>query len=88
MPHFILFFLSLPPPLTGRKVWPTVWSSPFLPWYRKLEINLLYFGIRKFSTHIVSLGFFCIVVPLSMFTPEVSIPVSNRGSGGLRGCKR
>ena len=38
----------------------------------KLELLLLYFGIRKFATHWVSLGFFCTLVPLSVFTPEVS----------------
>ncbi len=43
----------------------------------KLELLVLYFGIRKFATHWVSLGFFCTLVPLSVFTPEVhhrSIP--------------
>lgn len=37
----------------------------------KLELLVLYFGIRKFATHWVSLGFFCTLVPLSVFTPEV-----------------
>ncbi len=40
----------------------------------KLELLLLYFGIRKFATHWVSLGFFCTLVPLSVFTPEVGSP--------------
>ena len=35
----------------------------------------IYFGIRKFSTHWVSLGFFCTLVPLSVFSPEVHIPL-------------
>lgn len=46
-----------------------------LSWYRKLELNLLYFFLRKTSSHFVSLGFFCFLVPLSVFTPEISIPL-------------
>ena len=48
-----------------------IWRSS-LPMSAKLELLLLYFGIRKFATHWVSLGFFCTLVPLSVFTPEVS----------------
>ena len=48
-----------------------IWKSA-LPMTAKLELLLLYFGIRKFATHWVSLGFFCTIVPLSVFTPEVS----------------
>jgi hypothetical protein len=47
-----------------------VWRSS-LPLARKLELVLLYFGVRKCSTHLVSLGFFCTLVPLTVFTPEV-----------------
>ena len=47
-----------------------IWKSS-LPMSAKLELLLLYFGIRKFATHWVSLGFFCTLVPLSIFTPEV-----------------
>jgi hypothetical protein len=47
-----------------------------LPIVRKLELILLYFGVRKCSTHFVSMGFFCTLVPLTVFTPEV---------GGCRG---
>lgn len=46
-------------------------TRPQLPLYRKLELLLLYFGVRKCSTHFVSLGFFCTLVPLTVFTPEV-----------------
>ena len=49
-----------------------IWASS-LPLGAKLELILCYFGIRKFATHWVSLGFFCTLVPLSMFTPEVSL---------------
>ena len=41
----------------------------------KLDLILCYFGIRKFSTHWVSLGFFNTLVPLSIFTPEVLAPL-------------
>ena len=41
----------------------------------QVDILFCYFGIRKFATHWVSLGFFCMLVPLSTFTPEVSIPL-------------
>lgn len=37
----------------------------------QVDILFCYFGIRKFATHWVSLGFFCMLVPLSTFTPEV-----------------
>ena len=50
-----------------------IWASK-LPLLRKLELILLYFGVRKFATHWVSLGFFCTLVPLSIFTPEVQPP--------------
>ncbi|EFN51937.1 hypothetical protein CHLNCDRAFT_139598 [Chlorella variabilis] len=59
------------------------WSAVFLhdvaclnelPLGRKVELILLYFGVRKCSTHLVSLGFFCTLVPLTVFTPEVHIP--------------
>ncbi|KAI3430675.1 hypothetical protein D9Q98_005265 [Chlorella vulgaris] len=50
-----------------------IWRSQ-LPLLRKLELIVLYFGVRKWSTHMVSLGFFCTLVPLTVFTPEVRIP--------------
>ena len=53
-----------------RKAAADIWASG-LPTMRKLDLILLYFGVRKFSTHWVSLGFFCTLVPLSIFTPEV-----------------
>ena len=49
-----------------------IWASS-LPLSAKLELIVCYFGIRKFATHWVSLGFFCTLVPLSMFTPEVGL---------------
>lgn len=49
-----------------------VLASP-LPALRKAELLLCYFGLRKFATHWVSLGFFCTIVPLSVFTPEVGL---------------
>jgi len=58
-----------------------VWASA-LPLHRKLELVLLYFGVRKCATHLVSLGFFCTLVPLTVFTPEVG------GVGGWAGAKQ
>ena len=52
-----------------RRAAPDNWRSG-LPLGTKLELLLLHFGVRKFATHWVSLGFFCTLVPLSMFTPE------------------
>ncbi len=46
-----------------------IWRSA-LPLTTKLELLVLYFGLRKFATHWVSLGFFCTLVPLTVFTPE------------------
>lgn len=51
---------------------------------RKLELILFYFGIRKCSTHLVSLGFFCTLVPLTVFTPEVRWGWGWQGGGGWR----
>lgn len=53
-----------------RKAAVDIWASS-LPMQKKLDLIVLYFGIRKFATHWVSLGFFCTLVPLSIFTPEV-----------------
>ncbi|DBA75218.1 TPA: hypothetical protein ACH3X1_010513 [Trebouxia sp. C0004] len=57
-----------------RKAAVDIWGSS-LPLFSKLDLIFCYFGIRKFATHWVSLGFFCTIVPLSVFTPEVSIPL-------------
>ena len=54
-----------------RKASSDIWASS-LPMSRKLELICCYFGVRKFATHWVSLGFFCGLVPLSIFTPEVN----------------
>ena len=51
-----------------------IWASS-LPLSSKLNLIVIYFGIRKFATHWVSLGFFCTLVPLSVFVPEVNIPL-------------
>ena len=53
-----------------RKAAVDIWDSS-LPMICKLDLIVCYFGIRKFATHWVSLGFFCTLVPLSIFTPEV-----------------
>lgn len=42
-----------------------------IPWHRKLEIFLIVFGVQKFLCHWVNFGFYCVLVPLSVFTPEV-----------------
>lgn len=51
-----------------------IWNSS-IPIWRKLELVFIYFGARKCATHFVALGFFCTLVPLSVFTPEVNVPV-------------
>lgn len=51
-----------------------IWASN-LPLPRKLELVIMYFGVRKCLTHFIALGFFCTLVPLSVFTPEVHIPM-------------
>lgn len=55
----------------GAKLHKTSGSN--LSTYRKLELILCYFGIRKVATHWVSMCFFCGIVPLSTFTPEVGM---------------
>ena len=58
-----------------------IWRSA-LPITTKLELLVLYFGLRKFATHWVSLGFFCTLVPLTVFTPEVRGPACVRQGCG------
>ncbi len=68
-----------------RRAAKDIWASS-LPMSSKLELILCYFGIRKFATHWVSLGFFCTLVPLSMFTPEVStLPSASTASASMTG---
>ncbi len=50
-----------------------IWAST-IPLPRKIELTVMYFGVRKVATHFVALGFFCTLVPLAVFTPEISIP--------------
>ena len=57
-----------------RKAAVDIWASS-LPLHSKLDLILCYFGIRKVATHWVSMGFFCGLVPLSVFTPEVTRPL-------------
>ncbi|KAL0045322.1 hypothetical protein WJX82_003810 [Trebouxia sp. C0006] len=57
-----------------RKAAVDIWASS-LPLHSKLDLILCYFGIWKVATHWVSMGFFCGLVPLSVFTPEVSVPL-------------
>ncbi len=57
-----------------RKAAVDIWASS-LPLHCKLDLILCYFGIRKVATHWVSMGFFCGLVPLSVFTPEVTRPL-------------
>eukprot|EP01025_Chloroclados_australasicus_P025040 TRINITY_DN2505_c0_g1_i1.p1 TRINITY_DN2505_c0_g1~~TRINITY_DN2505_c0_g1_i1.p1 ORF type:complete len:527 (-),score=49.87 TRINITY_DN2505_c0_g1_i1:2452-4032(-) len=56
------------------KAWTDI-SYSKIPPFNKVQLNLCYFGVRKVASHIVNLGFFCVLVPLSVFTPEVSIPL-------------
>jgi beta-mannan synthase len=42
-----------------------------ISWIRKMEICLVIFCVQKFLCHWVNFGFFCVLVPLSVFTPEV-----------------
>ena len=64
-----------------RKAAQDIWASS-LPMFSKLDLIFCYFGIRKFATHWVSLGFFCTIVPLSVFTPEVSTLTSLQSKHG------
>jgi beta-mannan synthase len=50
-----------------------IWASS-IPLPRKIEVTVMYFGVRKVATHFVALGFFCTLVPLAVFTPEIHIP--------------
>lgn len=57
-----------------RRAGTAIWSSK-IPLMKKLELNVMFFGIRKCASHMLALGFFCFLVPLSVFTPEVSVPL-------------
>lgn len=56
------------------RTWRDIASAP-IPFPRKVELLVMYFGVRKCATHFVALGFFCTLVPLTMYTPDVSIPM-------------
>eukprot|EP00803_Ostreobium_quekettii_P007661 evm.model.scf_730EXC.1 EVM.evm.TU.scf_730EXC.1 scf_730EXC:15780-23573(+) len=51
-----------------------IWASK-ISLLSKMELNIMYFFMRKSVMHFASFGFFCFLVPLSVFTPEVSIPM-------------
>ncbi|CAG9466826.1 unnamed protein product [Pedinophyceae sp. YPF-701] len=51
-----------------------IWRSR-LPLLRKLELIVVFFGVRKVLTHVASLGFFCMMVPLSMLVPSLVAPL-------------
>lgn len=56
------------------RTWRDIAAAP-IPFPRKVELLVMYFGVRKCSTHFVALGFFCTLVPLTMYTPDVTIPM-------------
>lgn len=54
------------------KVFPEILRSP-LPFSRKMELVTSYFGVGKAMTHIVCLLFYCVLLPVSVFTPELQV---------------
>lgn len=46
-----------------------------ISWLSKFDILFCCFGLRKIGTHFVTLGFFCLLLPLSVITPEISVPM-------------
>eukprot|EP00958_Prasinococcus_capsulatus_P004003 scaffold375_cov378-Prasinococcus_capsulatus_cf.AAC.8 len=56
-----------------RKAMNSVWNSK-IPFVQKLYLNIFFFGTRLFATHIVSFVFYCSLVPIAVYAPEVSIP--------------
>jgi len=58
-----------------RQAMSSVWKSE-IPLWQKLYLNIFFFGSRMFATHFIALVFYCTIVPLSLFVPEVHIPYS------------
>lgn len=56
-----------------RKATAAVWASR-IPFTQKVYLNVFFFGSRLFATHIVSFFFFCVLIPLSVLTPTVTVP--------------
>ena len=56
-----------------RQVWGEILAAP-ISWQRKAEVIVLTFGVRKFATHFVTLGFFCLLVPLATVHQEARAP--------------
>ncbi len=54
------------------KGFPEIVRSP-LPLSRKVELVGSYFGVGKAATHIVCLLFYCVLLPVSVFTPELQV---------------
>jgi hypothetical protein len=42
-----------------------------IPFMRKCEVFFVIFILAEFACHWVNFGFFCMLVPLSIFTPKV-----------------
>jgi len=57
-----------------RKASNQMWAAK-ISLARKFYINIFFFGIRLFATHIVSFVFYCVLVPVSVLWPEVHIPL-------------
>ena len=56
-----------------RNVLPEIARSE-QPLVRKLDILYCYFGIGKFLTHLICLLFYCLLLPITAFMPELSVP--------------
>ncbi len=56
------------------QVLPDLWRSKINLKY-KFDLLLWFFGVGKFCTHVTCFIFYCFVVPLSVFTPEVPVPI-------------
>jgi beta-mannan synthase len=56
------------------KVLPDLWRSKIALKY-KIDLLLWFFGVGKFATHTTCFVFYCFVVPLSVFTPQIPVPI-------------
>lgn len=54
------------------KALPEIVQSP-LPMRRKVELVVCFFAVGKATTHVVCLLFYCMLLPLSVFTPELQV---------------
>ncbi|PIA54792.1 hypothetical protein AQUCO_00900991v1 [Aquilegia coerulea] len=57
-----------------RKMVVEIWRNKRVTLWKKLYVIYSFFFVRKIVAHIVTFVFYCVVIPTTVFVPEVEIP--------------